>query len=409
MSELINVAANSRNKRCELLAGTSALVLLAAFELINPALASEDGAPVVWLELGGQLEHMNITQDRFDAPFENGPGPLEPKPAPWTSWPPFSYHAAPAPTAPFDPSHPFDLQKPPRYSISGEGKLIFAPHGTDWVFSAAVRYGRATGHRSDIQKTQRNKFLQNTNAPGVYVTPRVARFTNGDIDYSQSHMVLDFQAGKDVGLGVFGNSHSTINAGVRIAQFSSRSSVTILGNLGLQPYRYTKYAYYGPPNKNVQYKTRFQSYGLRAHSTRNFHGIGPSLSWDGSAAVAGHADGMQLMFDWGINGALLFGRQRAATDHKTASYDRYQLYGYKVALRYTQYKFATAHTRSHSVVIPNVGGFAGLSFKFPNAKISFGYRADVFFGAMDAGIDARSTEDMAFHGPFAKVSIGLGG
>jgi hypothetical protein len=50
-----------------------------------------------------------------------------------------------------------------------------------------------------------------------------------------------------------------------------------------------------------------------------------------------------------------------------------------------------------------------LSARYSNARLSFGYRADVFFGAMDAGIDARHSKDAVFHGPFAKISIGLGG
>lgn len=49
--------------------------------------------------------------------------------------------------------------------------------------------------------------------------------------------------------------------------------------------------------------------------------------------------------------------------------------------------------------MPNVGGFAGLSVKYAAAKVSFGYRADFFFGAMDGGIDVRRTEDFGFHGP----------
>jgi len=60
-------------------------------------------------------------------------------------------------------------------------------------------------------------------------------------------------------------------------------------------------------------------------------------------------------------------------------------------------------------VVPNLGGFAGLSFKYPNAKVSVGYRADFFFGAMDGGIDAHKSYDRDFYGPFATVSIGLGG
>ncbi len=70
---------------------------------------------------------------------------------------------------------------------------------------------------------------------------------------------------------------------------------------------------------------------------------------------------------------------------------------------------ATPHDRSRTVIVPNVGGFLGVSFRYPNAKVSLGYRADFFFGAMDTGIDARHTVDRNFYGPFATISIGLGG
>jgi hypothetical protein len=61
------------------------------------------------------------------------------------------------------------------------------------------------------------------------------------------------------------------------------------------------------------------------------------------------------------------------------------------------------------VTIPNVGGFAGLSYRFTNAKISAGYRADFFFGAKDGGLETRNSTDVSFHGPYATISIGLGG
>ena len=50
-----------------------------------------------------------------------------------------------------------------------------------------------------------------------------------------------------------------------------------------------------------------------------------------------------------------------------------------------------------------------MSFKYNNAKVSFGYRADEFFGAMDGGIDARKSENVGFFGPLRNLSIGLGG
>ena len=72
------------------------------------------------------------------------------------------------------------------------------------------------------------------------------------------------------------------------------------------------------------------------------------------------------------------------------------------------YSHPRGNARSHTVTVPNLGGFAGLSVKYANAKVSFGYRGDFFFGAMDDGIDARRSKDVAFHGPFATISVGLG-
>ena len=65
-------------------------------------------------------------------------------------------------------------------------------------------------------------------------------------------------------------------------------------------------------------------------------------------------------------------------------------------------------TRQRTVTVPNVGGMAGLSVRYSNAKISLGYRADFFFGAIDGGIDARKNETRGFYGPYASLSIGFG-
>ena len=50
----------------------------------------------------------------------------------------------------------------------------------------------------------------------------------------------------------------------------------------------------------------------------------------------------------------------------------------------------------------------GMSLKFPNAKVSIGYRGDFFFGAMDTGVDTHKTGTTGFYGPFASISFGLG-
>ena len=65
--------------------------------------------------------------------------------------------------------------------------------------------------------------------------------------------------------------------------------------------------------------------------------------------------------------------------------------------------------RSHNVTVPNLGGYAGLSVKYHDAKVSLGYRADTFFNAIDGGQYAVDKKDRGFYGPYFNISLGLGG
>jgi len=110
-----------------------------------------------------------------------------------------------------------------------------------------------------------------------------------------------------------------------------------------------------------------------------------------------------LTFDWGVNAALLFGKQRTDTYHQSATIYYTQLYS-----RSPIAHLPVNSVRSRNVTVPNVGGVAGVSIRFPNAKISFGYRADVFFNAFDGGWDQRNSQNRLTAGPYASISIGLG-
>jgi len=161
----------------------------------------------------------------------------------------------------------------------------------------------------------------------------------------------------------------------------------------------------------------YHTYEGEFEAERSFRGVGPSLSWRSAVPILGNGQGSDLSFDWGVNAAILFGRQKARTQHSTAA--QYHspgvgLLGNRNPGRVPVYHHPTDapayySTRDRNVTVPNVGGFAGMSFRYDNAKVSFGYRADFFFGAMDGGIDARRTYDRNFYGPFANISIGLGG
>lgn len=65
--------------------------------------------------------------------------------------------------------------------------------------------------------------------------------------------------------------------------------------------------------------------------------------------------------------------------------------------------------RSRTVVIPNLGGMAGISVNFRNSKVTFGYRGDFFLNAMDTGFDKQKSRTVGFYGPFVNFSIGIDG
>ncbi|HTO41589.1 MAG TPA: hypothetical protein VL026_11485 [Rhizomicrobium sp.] len=376
MSELIDTRANQENFRWQLLTTVSALALLTLVGAAGDANAQTQDRPTVWVEIGGQLESMTARK-----PFA----------------PAFTDSLVAAGFV-----NPTVVQRSPRHSIGGEAKITFAPEGTDWTFSASVLYGRSSGNRHLHEQTYaiRSKYLLGVKGP-VKADPKFNNLSDTTAKHNESHTVLDFQVGRDVGVGMFGpGGQSVLGAGLRFAQFSDQSSVRIQGRPNVTV---TK-----PPFLGGYYpQYEFDQYDTTGHASRSFRGLGPSLSWDASAPVLHNPEGADVTFDWGLNAALLFGRQRADVDHQTVHMHNIVKFGKKIYPVYSPHTGVSA--RARSVIVPNLGAFAGLSLKFPNAKVSLGYRADFFFGAVDDGIDARETSDRSFHGPFAKISIGLGG
>lgn len=405
MSELINATAAKKDFRWRLLTTVSAIAVLtgAGFAEVH---AQNADRPTVWIELGAGIDRIDRDHDLFIPDFiPKNEG-----------------------ATPFSPVSPIAAQRPPRYGLSGEAKLTFEPAGGNWVFSAGLRYGRSNGKKEVHHQTfidvdsyipaSKENFLQGT------PTQTIAKFATTKTENSQSYAVADFQAGKDVGLGLFGgNSSSVMSVGVRFAQFTSRTKTDLKARPEIGIYnRFDTPQFTQPPIPtffpSLQDKYfagyRFNAYSAYRDTARSFTGVGPSLSWAGSTPIAGDPQENNITLDWGVNGAILFGRQKVKERHQRTARRYEPSY---VGTEYpsgegTHYNVLyksrpAARSRSHSATVPNIGGFAGISFKMPNAKVSFGYRADVFFGAVDGGNDARHARDMIFHGPFAKFSIGL--
>jgi hypothetical protein len=353
MSEMTKLPVNRASLRATLLATACGAALFAAAYRSVPAMASDDNQPMVWVELGGSFAQLDNGQETYLPPFTRT-----------------------APRLPFITVPPPDIEKGMPTSWDGNAKLTFEPSGMDWILSAGIVYGRSTRKGDLRQQTAQRSHKYS----GRYAGYQSIAARNDD-----SHLILDFQAGKDVGLGMFGNNgHSKVNVGIRYAQLDSNRSVNI---------------HYQPTNNQHNYNRFYGS----LYAKHKFTGVGPSLSWDASAGLLGDAGG-GISLDWGLNGAVLFGRQKLTGHHLTSGYAIF----YSGAAKHLIYQHSFPLDRSKQVIVPNLGGFAGVSWRYPNAKISMGYRADMFFGAIDGGIDTAHRENVGFYGPFATISIGFG-
>jgi iron complex outermembrane recepter protein len=393
MSELINARNGSRDFRWQLLTTVSAVALLAAVYGSSEAKAADQDAdrPTIWIELGGQLEHVGGQGDPFTPGF-----------------------VAANPNSPVLTSvSSLQAQNPPPFEFAEDGKISFQPESSDWVFSVGVNYGRSRNFRHVDHQTNKTFVTQSARSGVPYKHHNIHAtedFADTQVHRRESHAILDFSVGKDVGLGLFGKESSSVfSFGVRFAQFASTETFDIRA----RPDLHIKYFIYGthdaPKYVNLPLPY-FHTYHATGQASRSFHGIGPSLSWSGSAPVAGNPQNGEVIFDWGANAALLFGRQKARvrhqeTAHYLSAYARFQ--GHAPTLFY-QHPVA-GHSGVRTVTVPDVGGFAGASYRIENFKVSLGYRADFFFGAMDGGIDAAHRENVGFYGPFATVSVGIGG
>ena len=312
------------------------------------------------------------------------------------------------PTSPvLQPVTPLQAQTPPT-SFGEEGAISLQPSGSDWLFSAALRYARSNNSKHvDHQTNETHPHSVKYGVPQGTVILTTAAFADTHVQNQESHLVLDFSAGKDVGLGMFGKDGSSVlSLGVRFAQFASKTTFDVRARPDLHIVKSSH-----PAAHLTKYYVNFHSYHATGVASRSFQGIGPSLSWTGSAPFIGSPQDGEVSFDWGANASILFGNQKSHVQHHETGifYPTNKGAGAAIPPGTQLYSRSGGHDNARSVTVPNVGGFAGASFRVGNVKMSAGYRADFFFGAVDGGIDLRKSENLGFYGPFATISIGLGG
>jgi iron complex outermembrane recepter protein len=300
-------------------------------------------------------------------------------------------------------SSPTADQRLPRLGFESDAKITYDLPDSSWELSAAIRYGRA--HNSRESHDEGPSPPSYFSAFGVYQHAAPAkRYQDVTVADRESYGIADFTAGKDVGLGLLGDGNSKIDFGLRAVQFSRNSQIGISGNPDFA-IAY-KYLHFGPRTFKIPELSWHIDNG-QASAQRSFRGFGPLLAWEGTKPAFGSADTGEITIDWGLNGALLFGKQKAQLHlHTKALYHSKLIHNsYPLPVSYDR---SSPNIHARTIVVPNVGAFAGLSFRYANAKVSFGYRADMFFNAIDGGIDTRKNENRSFFGPFASVSIGVG-
>lgn len=343
--------------RYHLLATVSATALLGAVAMAGRAHAADSDHATLWIEAGGAFDQISADNSRWLPPNLTPP-------------------IANPPPGPFGGS--------PRDGFDEDLKLSFTPDNSDWIFSASIRYGRTqTGPKRNHDQSYKIHVISSYGI--IYKYEHTNKDFANSIQKSRSrHATLDFQAGKDLGLGMFGGT-SVLSAGVRVAKLNENAN----GHLT---------AFVSAP---VKYATSEMAHNAAFRASRSFNGIGPTVSWDASAPLVGTlVDGLAL--DWGVNAAILFGQQKSHLSLLTK--DTHYFVTHQTVVSHSTQNPA----RSKSVMVPNVGALAGLSWRLPNAKVSIGYRADMFFSAIDGGLTTSKSENRAFYGPYASISVGLG-
>ena len=348
---------------------------------------ADDRRPQVWVQFGGNFAQLAADSQSYAPVFATDMPPLR-----------------------TDLPQPQDVEKAPGNGFDWEGKLTIQPTDSDWVLKAGVRYGRSSVgkhlHKSlpTQTKTTFQVFPGGPEQPcagdhrplkynGVCYAAGKA-FADAQGTVTDQHTMIDFTLGKDVGMGSFGEGAiSTLSVGVRLVRFTSEIQSAFNSDPLYkfdEPYT-MKYHYLDTTTNEEQH---------------SFNGVGPEITWDASAPVAGNAEDGEITLDWGVNAAVMFGRKKASGSGEVES----TRCGYgTLAHCHNVHQTSHAFSRSKHASVPNLGGYLGASVLYHNAKISLGYRTDMFFGAIDGGQETARSENRGFYGPYLNVSLGLGG
>ena len=302
----------------------------------------------------------------------------------------------------------------------GDGRqvrIIYKPEAASWSVSASLRYGKANGtvpliHREEAAGPAQcvfapdgpNGYQCDPNGPFAYAVFKTGvNWSDSFAGEREKHFLADFSVGKDVGLGVLGESHSTVSAGLRYARLESTTSADMNGI----PDWYIHQAW-------IKYPSHRHQYSADLTANREFKGAGPTLSWEAAQHLLGSAETGHVDLDWSVGGGVLFGKQKTSV---TGTYQSGYASG-KYSLQVgsfanllpplTPQPLGVA-PRSKSVSVPVLDLSLGLSYEIQRIKVGAGYRWERYYNAIDGGYAEHKSYDRTFDGPYFKIAVGFGG
>jgi Legionella pneumophila major outer membrane protein precursor len=268
-----------------------------------------------------------------------------------------------------------------RVQPGGEGAAGFDYWfgGTPWHLSGQVRYGAAKTSGVFTRNGAVTVPTICTTAPCGSSVANVP--ANGTFASREDHWLVDFAAGRDIGLG---SAQTQLKAGLRIAEIRAKTTggAGFVAPTGFCTFFANSIGFCSP----VGFVGAAP--GAFAFAQRSkFLGVGPRVGLDGTVPLGG---GFAL--DWLGGVAVLFG-DRSLDVTTTGNAATFGIFPLGV---------------SSTAAILNFDAQVGLSYWFtPNVKMTGSYRFDGYWGALKTinAAGAIVNEDRFFAGPMLRLTV----
>ena len=294
-----------------------------------------------------------------------------------------------------------------------EVKLSFRPSGSPWIASLDWRYSESNKGPMALRLEQPaggpecgSAALPQFCDPDFPSYQRdfinhAENWSDTDVYRREQQDILQFQVGRDVGLGQLGQGMAAL--GMRFARFQSEAMVEFDGIPNW--YLPENWAFLG----KYSHHDRYMSHHTAA---REFEGVGPMAAFSGETSLLGSDATGKIGVDWAAAAGILFGKRKTwVTGEESSGYwsGDYRGAGLENRLPPDPDVEPVRVFRSTSAAVPLAEFGIGLSYTIDRIKIGAGYRWERYFDVIDGGYGEEELYDRTIDGPYFKLAVGFGG